>query len=49
MSIFSPEGFRTCPATGRSIHRQAEGLIKANAVVAVVALLWVPSLRCCWS
>jgi cytochrome c oxidase subunit 1 len=31
--------FRICPVTGRSIHRQAEGLIKANAVIAVVALL----------
>ena len=31
--------FRTCPATGRKIHLQAERLVKANAVVAVVALL----------
>ncbi len=31
--------FRTCPATGRRIHAQAESLIKANAVVAIVALL----------
>jgi len=31
--------FRICPATGRTIHRRAEQLIKANAVVAVVALL----------
>ncbi len=31
--------FRTCPVTGRSIHAQAERLVKANAVVAVVALL----------
>ncbi len=30
---------RTCPATGRRIHRQAEWLIRANAVVAVVSLL----------
>jgi len=32
-------GFRTCPATGHKIDRQAELLIKVNAVVAVVALL----------
>jgi cytochrome c oxidase subunit 1 len=31
--------FRICSATGRRIHRQAEWLIRANAVVAVVALL----------
>ncbi|MBI2535477.1 MAG: cytochrome C oxidase subunit I, partial [Gemmatimonadetes bacterium] len=31
--------FRTCPVTGRQIHAQAEGLIKANAVAATVALL----------
>ena len=31
--------FRTCPATGRQIHRQAELLIRVNAVVAVVSLL----------
>jgi cytochrome c oxidase subunit 1 len=31
--------FRTCPATGRRIYRQAESLIKVNAVVAVVSLL----------
>jgi cytochrome c oxidase subunit 1 len=30
---------RICPATGRRIYHQAEGLIRANAVVAVVALL----------
>ncbi len=30
---------RTCDVTGRVIHRSAENLIKANAVVAVVALL----------
>jgi cytochrome c oxidase subunit 1 len=30
---------RVCPATGRTIYRQAEQLIRANAVVAVVALL----------
>jgi cytochrome c oxidase subunit 1 len=34
-----PQAFRTCPATGRKIHLQAEALVKANAVVAVVALL----------
>ena len=31
--------FRICPATGRTIYREAERLVKANAVVAVVALL----------
>src|SRR5574341_2086548 len=31
--------FRMCGTTGRRIHRQAEPLIRANAVVAVVALL----------
>jgi cytochrome c oxidase subunit 1 len=31
--------FRTCPVTGRKIHDSAEALIKANAVVSVVALL----------
>jgi cytochrome c oxidase subunit 1 len=31
--------FRTCPATGRKIESQAEALVRANAVVAVVALL----------
>jgi cytochrome c oxidase subunit I len=31
--------FRTCAFTGRRIHRTAEALVKANAVVAVVALL----------
>ncbi len=30
--------FRTCPATGLKIHKPAEALIKANAVVAVVFL-----------
>ena len=30
---------RVCPATGRLIAQKAEGLIKANAVVAVVSLL----------
>lgn len=31
--------FRTCQVTGRRIYRQADGLVKANAVVSVVALL----------
>ncbi|MGD2135420.1 MAG: cbb3-type cytochrome c oxidase subunit I [Gemmatimonadales bacterium] len=31
--------FRTCPTTGLAVHNQADGLIKANAVVATVALL----------
>jgi cytochrome c oxidase subunit 1 len=31
--------FRTCPATGRLIHKDAEALVRVNAVVAVVALL----------
>ncbi len=31
--------FRTCDVTGRKIHRQAELLVRANAVVSVVALL----------
>jgi cytochrome c oxidase subunit 1 len=31
--------FRRCPFTGRHVHRQAEGLIKVNAVASVVALL----------
>ena len=31
--------FRTCPVTGRQIESQASWLIRANAVVAVVALL----------
>ncbi len=40
MTVTSAIGdFRTCPFTGRRIHRQAEGLVKANAVVAIVALL----------
>ena len=33
------EGSRLCPITGRRIYRQAELLIRANAVVSVVALL----------
>jgi cytochrome c oxidase subunit 1 len=32
-------GFRTCPTTALKVHRQADNLIKANAVVATVALL----------
>jgi cytochrome c oxidase subunit I len=32
-------GFRTCPITKRLIHRDADGLIKANAVVSIVMLL----------
>ena len=31
--------FRTCPTTGLKVHRDADRLIKANAVVATVALL----------
>ncbi len=31
--------FRTCDVTGRRIHRQAELLVRANAVVSVVSLL----------
>ncbi len=31
--------FRTCPTTGLKVHAQADGLIKANAVAATVALL----------
>ncbi len=31
--------FRTCPVTGRKIHAPAELLVRANAVVSVVALL----------
>jgi cytochrome c oxidase subunit 1 len=31
--------FRTCATTGLKVHRQADALIKANAVVATVALL----------
>jgi cytochrome c oxidase subunit I len=33
------EAFRICPDTGLKFHRPAEGLIKANAVAAVVFLL----------
>ena len=31
--------FRVCPTTGLKVHRDADALIKANAVVATVALL----------
>lgn len=31
--------FRTCPITGLEVHRSAERLVRANAVVAVVAFL----------
>jgi cytochrome c oxidase subunit 1 len=31
--------FRRCPVTGLNIHRDAENLVKVNAVVAIVALL----------
>ena len=31
--------FRTCPTTGLRVHKDADALIKANAVVATVALL----------
>jgi cytochrome c oxidase subunit 1 len=34
-----PSSFRMCPATGRLIHRDAESLVRVNAVVAIVALL----------
>ena len=39
MTATSAGAFRTCPATGRRIYAQAEALIKANAVVAIVTLL----------
>ena len=35
----TPEGFRLCPVTGKRIHLAADQLVKANAVVSVVALL----------
>jgi cytochrome c oxidase subunit I len=31
--------FRTCPTTGLQVHKDADGLIRANAVAATVALL----------
>ena len=33
------ERFRTCPVTGLQVNRDSEWLIRANAVVAVVAML----------
>jgi len=33
------KAFRTCPTTGLSVHRDADNLIKAHAVVATVSLL----------
>lgn len=33
------DGFRVCPTTGLKVHKDADSLIKANAVVATVALL----------
>jgi cytochrome c oxidase subunit 1 len=38
-AIAAPSAFRTCDVTGLKVHRQAELLVRANAVVAVVALL----------
>jgi cytochrome c oxidase subunit 1 len=35
----SAAGYRICPATHLRVYHKAESLIKANAVVAVVALL----------
>ncbi len=35
----TPAAFRTCPTTGLKVHRQADALIKANAVAATVSLL----------
>jgi cytochrome c oxidase subunit 1 len=39
MSTVTSAPVRICDVTGRRIHRSAEQLVKANAVVAVVALL----------
>ncbi len=39
MTALAVASSRVCPATGRTIHRQAEWLVKVNAVVAVVSLL----------
>lgn len=39
MSAVATSPVRICDVTGRRIHRSAEQLVKANAVVAVVALL----------
>jgi len=33
------EGIRVCPVTGLKVQRDAENLIKINAVMAVVSLL----------
>ncbi len=33
------DDYRTCPYTGRQIHRKVENLIKVNAVVSIVTLL----------
>ncbi|HXF95137.1 MAG TPA: cbb3-type cytochrome c oxidase subunit I [Gemmatimonadales bacterium] len=38
-TVLATPDFRTCPTTGRRIHRTAEALIKANAVAATVSLL----------
>jgi cytochrome c oxidase subunit 1 len=35
----TPDDFRVCPTTGRRIHLPGEALVKANAVVSIVALL----------
>jgi cytochrome c oxidase subunit 1 len=35
----STDDFRLCPTTGRHIHLPGEALVKANAVVSIVALL----------
>ena len=40
MSTATQSGaFRVCPTTGLKVHKDADALIKANAVVATVALL----------
>ena len=36
----STEQFRTCPESGLQFHKPAEWLMRANAVVAVVCLMW---------
>ena len=38
-TVPAPEDFRLCPSTGRRIHLPGEALVKANAVVSIVALL----------
>lgn len=38
-SVASASLFRRCPATGLNIHRDAENLLKVNAVVSIVTLL----------